>query len=76
MNVSKTDAVPAAESNAARENGSRILFSILIPVYNEQAYLSLVVDRVLAAPLPPNVDRELVLVDDCSTDRTFEIASA
>ena len=73
MNVSRTDAIPAAESNAARENGSRILFSILIPVYNEQAYLALVVDRVLAAPLPPNVDRELVLVDDCSTDRSPEI---
>ncbi|MBQ3823392.1 MAG: glycosyltransferase family 2 protein, partial [Thermoguttaceae bacterium] len=73
MNVSRTDAIPAAESNAARENGPRILFSILIPVYNEQAYLALVVDRVLAAPLPPNVDRELVLVDDCSTDRSPEI---
>ena len=51
----------------------RVLFSILIPVYNEQAYLALVVERVLNAPLPPNVERELVLVDDCSTDRSPEV---
>lgn len=46
------------------------LFSILIPVYNEQAYLARVVETALAAPLPDNLDREIVLVDDCSTDKT------
>lgn len=57
--------------STSAERGS-VLFSILIPVYNEQAYLARVVERVLAAPLPDGVDRELILVDDCSTDRTPE----
>ena len=60
-------------SEESRERATKVLFSILIPVYNEQAYLNLVVERVLAAPLPSNVERELVLVDDCSTDRSPEI---
>ena len=58
--------------STSAERGS-VLFSILIPVYNEQAYLARVVERVLAAPLPDGVDRELILVDDCSTDRTPEV---
>jgi len=31
---------------------------------------------VLAAPLPENMDRELVIVDDCSTDGTSQILEA
>ena len=60
-------------TSAERES---VLFSILIPVYNEQAYLARVVERVLAAPLPDGVERELILVDDCSTDRTPEVIAA
>jgi SAM-dependent methyltransferase len=60
-------------TSAERES---VLFSILIPVYNEQAYLARVVERVLAAPLPEGVERELILVDDCSTDRTPEAIAA
>ena len=29
--------------------------------------------QVLAAPLPENMERELIVVDDCSTDGTSEI---
>ncbi|MBQ9874582.1 MAG: glycosyltransferase [Thermoguttaceae bacterium] len=66
--------VSANDENKNDERTPRqILFSILIPVYNEQAYLALVIDRVMAAPLPEGVERELVLVDDCSTDRSPEI---
>lgn len=61
--------------STSAERGS-VLFSILIPVYNEQAYLARVVERVLAAPLPDGVERELILVDDCSTDRTPEVIAS
>lgn len=61
--------------STSAERGS-VLFSILIPVYNEQAYLARVVERVLAAPLPDGVERELILVDDCSTDRTPEVVAS
>ncbi len=47
--------------------------SILIPVYNERAVVERSLSMVLAAPLPENLERELVIVDDCSKDGTSEI---
>ncbi|MFN9432963.1 MAG: glycosyltransferase [Acidobacteriota bacterium] len=47
--------------------------SILIPVYNERAVVEKSLAMVLAAPLPENLERELVIVDDCSRDGTSEI---
>ncbi len=47
--------------------------SILIPVYNEFLTLPLVLERVLAAPLPESCEREIVIVDDGSTDGTTEL---
>ena len=50
-----------------------MLLSILIPVYNERTVVERSLSLVLAAPLPENMERELVIVDDCSTDGTSEI---
>jgi dolichol-phosphate mannosyltransferase len=47
--------------------------SILIPVYNEFLTLPLVIERVLAAPLPAGCEKEIVLIDDGSTDGTTEL---
>jgi glycosyltransferase involved in cell wall biosynthesis len=47
--------------------------SILIPVYNERTVAERSISQVLAAPLPENMTRELVIVDDCSTDGTADI---
>ncbi len=44
--------------------------SVVIPVYNEAATVAALVDAVLAAALPEGVDRELIIVDDGSTDGT------
>ena len=46
--------------------------SILIPVYNEFLTLPLVLQRVLDAPLPAGCEKEVVIVDDGSTDGTSE----
>ncbi len=43
--------------------------SILIPVYNEEAGIAEVIRRVAALP----VEKEIIVVDDCSSDRTPEI---
>ncbi|MBV8844278.1 MAG: glycosyltransferase [Bryobacterales bacterium] len=50
-----------------------MLLSILIPVYNERTVVEQSLQLVLAAPLPENMDRELVIVDDRSTDGTWDI---
>jgi dolichol-phosphate mannosyltransferase len=47
--------------------------SIIIPVYNEKPTLRLLLDGVLAAPLPGGCDREVIVVDDGSTDGTAAI---
>jgi dolichol-phosphate mannosyltransferase len=46
--------------------------SILLPVYNEFLTLPLVLQRVLDAPLPAGCEKEVVIVDDGSTDGTTE----
>src|SRR5579875_2926377 len=40
--------------------------SVVIPVYNEERWISEVVRRVQAVPIP----KEIVIVEDCSTDNT------
>jgi glycosyltransferase involved in cell wall biosynthesis len=45
--------------------------SVLIPVYNEARTLRTLIGRVLASPVP--TDLELVCVDDASTDRSLDI---
>src|ERR1035438_3267550 len=47
--------------------------SILMPVYNERTVVERCISLVLTAPLPENMERELVIVDDRSTDGTFAI---
>lgn len=44
--------------------------SIVIPCYNEEETIEQLVQRVQDAPIS---DKEIIVVDDCSTDRTREI---
>lgn len=50
---------------------STFKLSIVIPVYNEEATLRAIMGRVVSIPVP----KEVILVDDCSTDGTREILS-
>lgn len=47
--------------------------SIIIPVYNEVNVLPMVLDRVMKAALPAGCEKEIVIVDDGSTDGTSEV---
>ena len=48
--------------------------SILMAVYNEQATLEDIMDRILSAPLPDEITAlEIVAVDDGSKDKSWEI---
>jgi len=46
------------------------VLSIVVPVYNEQATVRSLLNTVLTTPLPDGVERELVVVDDGSSDGT------
>ena len=48
-----------------------MLLSVVIPVFNEKDTLFEILTRVLDAPI--ELEREIVLVDDCSTDGTREL---
>jgi glycosyltransferase involved in cell wall biosynthesis len=52
------------------------LISVLIPLYNEEAYVGETLSRVIAADLPSGYGLEIVVVDDGSTDRSADIAEA
>jgi glycosyltransferase involved in cell wall biosynthesis len=50
-----------------------VKISIIIPVYNEVNVIPMVLDRVMKAALPAGCEKEIVIVDDGSTDGTSEI---
>jgi glycosyltransferase involved in cell wall biosynthesis len=51
----------------------RDVLSIIIPVYNEEKTISLLLDRVQRVELIDGIEKELILVDDFSSDRTATV---
>jgi glycosyltransferase involved in cell wall biosynthesis/phospholipid N-methyltransferase len=48
--------------------------SVLVPVYNEQHLVAASLERLLVLESSPHLERiQVVVVDDCSTDRTPEV---
>lgn len=47
--------------------------SIIIPVYNEERTIKIILDKIIEARLNYDVEREIICVDDCSTDRSVNI---
>lgn len=47
--------------------------SIIVPVYNEEATLKKIIEKVQRVNLP--IDKEIIIIDDSSTDNTPEIIS-
>ena len=48
--------------------------SIVVPAFNERERVEELLRRVAAAPLPGGLEREILVVDDGSTDGTAEVA--
>jgi len=49
-----------------------VKLSVLVPVYNERATIGEILRRVRAVKLE-GIEREIIVVDDCSTDGTAEV---
>ncbi len=47
--------------------------SIIIPAYNEAPTIHLILDRVWHVQLVNNIEKEIVIVNDCSKDNTADI---
>ena len=50
--------------------------SIIIPAYNEAKTIHLILDRVAEVQLIADIEKELILVNDCSKDNTEEVLLA
>jgi len=48
------------------------ILSIIIPVFNEETTIQRILEIVCECRLPEGFDKEIVIVNDCSTDRTEE----
>ena len=44
--------------------------SIIIPVYNEERTLTSLIERVNRVKLPSNLEKEIIIINDASTDNT------
>lgn len=50
--------------------------SVLIPAYNEEKTIHLILDRVRHVQLDNGIRKEIIIVNDCSTDKTLDRLSA
>jgi glycosyltransferase involved in cell wall biosynthesis len=46
--------------------------SIIIPAFNEAATIHLILDKIRDVRLTNNIQKELIIIDDCSTDSTAQ----
>jgi hypothetical protein len=49
--------------------------SVIIPAYNEAKTIHLILDKVLAVKLIQNMEKEIIIVNDCSRDNTEEVVN-
>src|SRR6185503_20278449 len=47
--------------------------SIIIPAYNEAKTIHLLLDKVKEVDIINNIDKEIIIVNDCSTDETEKV---
>jgi glycosyltransferase involved in cell wall biosynthesis len=53
------------------------ILSIVIPAYNEERFIGKLLEQIKAVDLSPlGIDKQIIVVDDCSKDRTREIVAA
>lgn len=51
------------------------VLSIIVPAYNEEPTIGSILEKLISAELPPGFEKEIIVVNDCSTDRTGEVVA-
>lgn len=51
------------------------LLSVIIPAYNEEKTISTILEKVVKINLINGIEKEIVVVNDCSKDQTVELVS-
>lgn len=70
------EVTPNRSAPAGAPVAQKFLLSIVIPVYNEAATIGELIRRVVTAAVPPGVERELICVNDASSDETGSVLDA
>ncbi len=47
--------------------------SILVPCFNEECMVTVMLSRLISIPLVQEIKKEIIIVDDCSTDKSGEL---
>jgi glycosyltransferase involved in cell wall biosynthesis len=54
-------------------NSAKTKLSIIIPVYNEERFINTVIKKVKSIKLPGDIAKEIIIINDASTDDTGKI---
>ena len=46
--------------------------SIVMPAYNEEKTILLILEKIISVQLPNQIEKEIIIVNDCSSDATLE----
>lgn len=58
--------------NNKRSKNSIEKLSVILPAYNESETITLILEKIISVDLPDNIRKEIIIIDDCSTDNTGE----
>lgn len=71
---------PAARSTVSHQTAHHAVspkgikrLSIIIPAYNEERTISLILERIREVKLIRSIEKEVIIVNDCSTDNTEQV---
>jgi glycosyltransferase involved in cell wall biosynthesis len=86
--ISPPKPAPAAVDNGAQLTDNRTpaiatsqlaplkKLTIIIPAYNEEKTITKVLDKINEVKLISNIEKEVIIVNDCSKDKTEEVVQA
>lgn len=64
---------PAAKRPIGEEAQAVLKLSIVIPAYNEEKTITTVIDKIKEVVLLRHIEKELIIVNDCSVDQTAQV---